>query len=132
MNFTYSLLSLLLKRFDVVWNRNPTLRTLHPDEEFWPEPASIIKRTGFDRSHVRCGRQKVIDADPAFGAERLLTDKPGERLGDRDERNGMASVGRKRNDGFGSFDLVKRTLGVYETCLVGIGPGETAFGFDLV
>src|SRR5258708_5046916 len=75
-------LSLLLKRFDVVWNGNPTPRTLHPDEEFWPEPASVIKRAGFDGSYVRCGLQNVIDADSTFWAEHT--------------RNLVAAVGRTR------------------------------------
>ena len=43
--------------------------TLHPDEGAWTEPTRVIKRAGFDGSHVRCGLQNVIDADAAFGAE---------------------------------------------------------------
>ena len=80
--------SLLLKRFDVVWNRNPALGTLHPDEGAWAEPTRFIKRAGFDGSHVRCGLQNVIDADPALGAEHT--------------RNLVATVGHTR-------ELLRRT-----------------------
>ena len=60
---------LLLKRFDVVWNGKPALRTPHPDEGTWAEPACVIKRAGFDGNHFRCGLQNMIDADAALGAE---------------------------------------------------------------
>jgi len=43
-------LSLSRKRFDAVGDRNPALRTLHPDEGAWPEPTGVNKRAGFERS----------------------------------------------------------------------------------
>ena len=45
-------LSLSLKRFDAVGNRNPALRTLHPDEVAWSEPTCVIKSVGFEGEHV--------------------------------------------------------------------------------
>jgi hypothetical protein len=62
-------LSLLLKRFDAIGDRNPTLRTLHPDVEFWSEPVCVIKSAGFDGNDVLCGLQNMIDADAALRAE---------------------------------------------------------------
>ena len=41
------LLSLSLKCCDAVGDRDPTLRTLHPDEGAWPEPTGVIKCAGF-------------------------------------------------------------------------------------
>src|ERR1700759_2838656 len=62
-------LLLLFNRFDVVRNGNPALRTSHPDEGTWAEPACVIKRAGFDGNHLRGGLQNMIDADAALGAE---------------------------------------------------------------
>jgi hypothetical protein len=46
------MLSLSLKRSDAVGNRNPALRTLHPDEVAWSEPTCVIKSAGFEGEHV--------------------------------------------------------------------------------
>src|SRR5271170_7334108 len=62
-------LSLFLKRFEAVGHGNPPLRTLHPDEGAWPEPTGVIKRAGFERKHVWCRLQNMIDADAAIRAE---------------------------------------------------------------
>jgi hypothetical protein len=62
-------LSLSLKRFDAVGDRNPALRTLHPDEVAWSEPTRVIKSAGFDGKHVLCGLQNMIDTDAALGTE---------------------------------------------------------------
>jgi hypothetical protein len=48
-------LSLSLKGFDVVGDRNPALRTLHPDEVAWSEPTCVIKSAGFEGKHVLYG-----------------------------------------------------------------------------
>jgi Bacterial regulatory helix-turn-helix protein, lysR family len=62
-------LSLSLKRFDAVGDRNPALRTLHPDEVAWSEPTRVIKSAGFEGKHVLCRLQNMIDADSALGTE---------------------------------------------------------------
>jgi DNA-binding transcriptional LysR family regulator len=62
-------LSLSLKRFDAGGDRNPALRTLHPDEVAWSEPTCVIKSAGFEGKHVLCGLQNMIDADSALGTE---------------------------------------------------------------
>src|SRR3984893_1800007 len=62
-------LSLSLKRFDAVGNRNPALRTLRPEEVVWSEPTCVIKSAGFDGKHILCGFQNMIDADAALGTE---------------------------------------------------------------
>src|ERR1700692_2928447 len=67
--YPLGMMSLPLKRLDAIGDRDPALRTLHPDEQVGPEPARVIKSAGFDGSHVRCGLQNVIDADAALGAE---------------------------------------------------------------
>src|ERR1700730_1545687 len=75
-------LSLSLKRFDAVGDRNPALCTLHPDEVLWSEPTRVIKSTGFEGEDVLCGLQNMIDADPALGTEHT--------------RNLVATVGNAR------------------------------------
>src|SRR6266478_8960218 len=62
-------LSLSLKGFDAVGERNPALRTLHPDEVARSEPACVIKSAGFEGDHVLYGPQNMIDADSALGTE---------------------------------------------------------------
>src|ERR1700686_4110881 len=61
-------LSLSLKGFDALGDRNPALRTLHPDEVAWSEPGCVIKSSGFEGEHVRYVRN-MIDADSALGTE---------------------------------------------------------------
>src|SRR6266568_6430707 len=62
-------LTLFLKGFDAVGNRNPALRTLHPDEVVRSEPACVIKSAGFEGDHVLYGLQNMIDADAAIRTE---------------------------------------------------------------
>src|ERR1700694_4520940 len=62
-------LSLSLKGFDAVGDRNPALRTLHPDEKVWTEPTCVIKSAGFEGKHVLCRLQNMIDTDSALGTE---------------------------------------------------------------
>jgi hypothetical protein len=62
-------LSLSLKRFDAIGDRNPALRTLHPDEVVWSEPTCVIKSAGFEEEHVLHELRSVIDADSALGTE---------------------------------------------------------------
>ena len=64
-----STLSLSLERFDAAGDRNPALRTLHPDEVAWTEPTCVIKSTGFEGEHVLCGLQNMIDAYSALRTE---------------------------------------------------------------
>jgi hypothetical protein len=49
------LLSLCLKGFDAVGNRDPALCALHPDEVAWAEPTCVIESAGFEGKHLRCG-----------------------------------------------------------------------------
>jgi hypothetical protein len=62
-------LSLSLKGFDAVGDRNPALRTLHPDEVAWSEPTCVIKRAGFEGDHVLDGLRNMIDAGSAIRTE---------------------------------------------------------------
>src|ERR1700720_3621791 len=64
-------LGLSLKRRDAVGDRNPALRTLHPDEVVWPEPGCVIKGAGFEGEHVLRVRN-MIEADSAIGTEHTL------------------------------------------------------------
>jgi hypothetical protein len=75
-------LSLSLKRFDAVGDRNPALRTLHPDEVAWSEPTRVFKSAGFEGKHVLCRLQNMIDADSTLGTEHtrnLVADVGGTR-----------------------------------------------------
>ena len=63
------LLSLSLKGFDAVGDRNPALRTLHPDEVAGSKPTRVVKSTGFEGKHVLCGFQNMIDADSTIRTE---------------------------------------------------------------
>jgi hypothetical protein len=62
-------LSLSRKRCDAVGDRNPALRTLHPDEVAWSEPTCVVKSARFDGEHILRGLQNMIDADAALGTE---------------------------------------------------------------
>jgi hypothetical protein len=62
-------LSLSLKRFDIVGDRNPALRALRPDEGALSEPTGVIKCDGFQRKNIRRRVHSMIDADAALGAE---------------------------------------------------------------
>src|ERR1700719_300794 len=62
-------LSLSLNCFNAVGNRNPALRTLHPDEGAGSKPACVIESAGFDGEYILCGLQNMIDADAALGAK---------------------------------------------------------------
>lgn len=58
-----------LKRFDAGGDRNPALRTLHPDEVTRSQPTCVIESARFKNEHVLYVLRNLIDADSAFWTE---------------------------------------------------------------